>query len=200
MTNNHKTSILRYLVIRRRRRYILYGISPPDGYDSIVLHNGAGKIIATSELMFDRLERYFNTLDDGTIEVEQDYDLIHESNFLKGIMLSSKDKKGRLLNALNMYDDCLLNIAYPVDPALKRIVYDLADHLTFDPSITAFLAEKNLDKKELHKAVSQWFDLTAEHIVMYDSNTSIDAFLDIVERIKHMVKSFYPTVADGTHA
>lgn len=200
MTTKRKAIIVPSVVIRRRRKYILYGIAPCGVYDSIMLHNGLGKIIATNERVFDQLERYFNTLDDGFIEVEQDYNLIREDKLLKEIMHSNKDKKGRLLNAINIYDDCLLNIAHPMDLKLKSIMYELADHLTFDPNLITFLGMKNLDRNGLHEVVSQWFDITAEHIIVHDIGTSIGTFLDIIARIKSMVRAFDTISSNETHS
>lgn len=85
-------------------------------------------------------------------EIAAIYDI---SEMLQLIQTEDIDETATIVDCLNVFDDLLKAIKQPLPPDYKRMLYAVADHLTFHREFGTFLAEHQIDRVELRKAV-EW--------------------------------------------
>jgi hypothetical protein len=65
------------------------------------------------------------------------------------------DETAAILNCLNTFFDLLQAVKKPLPPDYKRMLYALADHLTFHREFGAYLQEQQIDRVVLREAI-EW--------------------------------------------
>lgn len=113
---------------------------------------------------------YEETFYDGQEDVSCDLNECKET-----IMNENIDKNSHLLNTINMIDDVLLAINNHVDEDTKRILYDFANHITFDKEFeVGFIQTTGLNR-----------------------NTLLNCFLSMEQKLLEVIKPSYAALDDS---
>jgi hypothetical protein len=187
MTTKKRHHIGGIKIKRKRRIFYIYSICPFGTYDSLILHDGEGKVFASTAAGFKCLKKYFDK-ERADFDFEySDFSIIDEKRIFNKLLKNKFDSKAQILNAINNYDDCLININYTMSPDCKNTLYHFADYLTFDSDFGPYMTEKGLLEKDLRCSLAYLFNSVWSHVKILDTNTPESAYLRIVRQMKQMV-------------
>lgn len=91
------------------------------------------------------------------------------SEMLQLIETADIDETATIVDCLNIFDDLLEAVKQPLSPDYKRILYVIADHLTFHREFGTFLEEQHIDRTMLREAI-KWCIETVFSRSKFDSS------------------------------
>ena len=133
----------------------------PDVY-TLILHGDKDRpLVADGQIVFfSRLELASSALNLGGIDIEQlgsvpkDVDLLCDlAKTLYLINSENIDPSATILNCLNTVFDLVRATGLSVPIQYKRVLYALADHLTFNREFSNFLFQENIARSTITDAI-----------------------------------------------
>ena len=125
-----------------------------NGKDSPVLIDNQIAFISKIEHvsgMYDLLDDRVKALGPPPIEVDLVCDIPETLHHIKH---KDKDEAAIILNCLNTFFDLLNAVEVNLPDEYQSVLYDFADHLTFNREFTDFIAEQNIARNLLVDAVT----------------------------------------------
>jgi len=135
-----------------------YTIIAINGQDFPIIVND--KIVFFSDLKLagdavSKAQDVMRTIDSLPEEIDYNYDF---EDILFAIDKNNKDDGSSILNCINIFDDLLIALNIPLPQKYKKILYPIADFLTFDTRLLVALDQQNVSRKTFKEAVEWCID------------------------------------------
>lgn len=86
----------------------------------------------------------------------REINIVYDIPYMLHLIKKSKtDEACNILNCLNIFFDLLSAVNIPIRPEYKRVLYPLADHLTFDKNISKFIKNNRVSRTALVEPI-EW--------------------------------------------